>query len=139
MIRRFYVGLRSTTGKLCARELSRRPHLHGDSSRLSSPPGSLSWQPVAGVSNTDPKAAPRDKYLFEELKSRLQRWPARFLLMMTIGDADDDPTKPGREREPGSSWVRLSSSRWPRIRGRMANASVSIPAVFSTASKSPDI
>src|SRR5580692_8720256 len=82
MIRRFYVGLRSTTGKLCARELSRRPHLHGDSSRLSSPPGSLSWQPVAGVSNTDPKAAPRDKYLFEELKSRLQRWPARFLLKL---------------------------------------------------------
>ena len=46
---------------------------------------------------TNPKAATSDKYLFEELKSRLQRWPARFLLMMTIGDADDaldDPTKP---------------------------------------------
>lgn len=60
-------------------------------------PVRFSWQPVAGVSNTDPTAVPRDKYLFEELKSRLQRWPARFLLMMTIGDADDaldDPTKP---------------------------------------------
>jgi catalase len=60
-------------------------------------PVRFSWQPVAGVSNTDPTAVPRDKYLFEELKSRLQRWPARFLLMMTIGEADDaldDPTKP---------------------------------------------
>jgi catalase len=60
-------------------------------------PVRFSWQPVAGVSNTDPTAVPRDKYLFEELKSRLQRWPARFLLMMTVGeagDALDDPTKP---------------------------------------------
>ena len=60
-------------------------------------PVRFSWQPVAGVNNTEPTAVPRDKYLFEELKSRLQRWPARFLLMMTIGEADDvldDPTKP---------------------------------------------
>jgi len=60
-------------------------------------PVRFSWQPVAGVSNTDPTAEPRDKYLFEELKSRLQRWPARFLLMMTVGEANDaldDPTKP---------------------------------------------
>jgi catalase len=60
-------------------------------------PVRFSWQPVAGVRNTDPKAVPRDKYLFEELENRLQRWPARFLLMMTIGeagDALDDPTKP---------------------------------------------
>jgi catalase len=57
-------------------------------------PVRFSWQPVAGVRN---KAVPRDKYLFEELEKRLQRWPARFLLMMTIGeagDALDDPTKP---------------------------------------------
>src|SRR5262249_469781 len=57
-------------------------------------PVRFSWQPVAGVRNTD-KAVPRDKYLFEELENRLQRWPARFLLMMTIGeagDALDDPT-----------------------------------------------
>ena len=52
-------------------------------------PVRFSWQPVAGVNNTEPTAVPRDKYLFEELKSRLQRWPARFLLMMTIGEADD--------------------------------------------------
>src|SRR5215510_13711949 len=59
-------------------------------------PVRFSWQPVAGVRNTD-KVVPRDKYLFEELENRLQRWPARFLLMMTIGeagDALDDPTKP---------------------------------------------
>jgi catalase len=60
-------------------------------------PVRFSWQPVAGVRNTDPKAVRRDKYLFEELKNRLRRWPARFMLMMTIGeagDALDDPTKP---------------------------------------------
>jgi catalase len=64
-------------------------------------PVRFSWQPVAGVRNTDPKTDPesvsRDDYLREELKIRLRRWPARFLLMMTIGetgDALDDPTKP---------------------------------------------
>lgn len=64
-------------------------------------PVRFSWQPVAGVRNTDPKTDPasvsRDDYLREELKDRLRRWPARFLLMMTIGetgDAFDDPTKP---------------------------------------------
>lgn len=60
-------------------------------------PVRFSWQPVAGVRNTDPKAVPHEKYLFDELRDRLQRWPARFMLMMTIGeegDAIDDPTKP---------------------------------------------
>jgi catalase len=60
-------------------------------------PVRFSWQPVAGVRNTDPKVVPHDKYLFDELRDRLQRWPARFMLMMTIGeegDALDDPTKP---------------------------------------------
>jgi catalase len=60
-------------------------------------PVRFSWQPVAGVRNTDPLAEPREKYLFEELKVRLQRWPARFMLMMAIGeagDALDDCTKP---------------------------------------------
>jgi catalase len=55
------------------------------------------WQPVAGVNNTDPLAEPCDKYLFDELRERLRRWPARFMLMMTIGeegDALDDCTKP---------------------------------------------
>ena len=60
-------------------------------------PVRFSWQPVAGVRNTNPKAVPRDKYLREELENRLRQWPARFMLMMTIGDAGDaldDPTKP---------------------------------------------
>jgi catalase len=60
-------------------------------------PVRFSWQPVAGVRNTDPKVVPHEKYLFDELRDRLQRWPARFMLMMTIGeegDALDDPTKP---------------------------------------------
>jgi catalase len=63
-------------------------------------PVRFSWQPVAGVRNTDRDAVPRDKYLFEEIKERLRRWPAHFLLMMTIGEADDaldDPTKPWPE------------------------------------------
>lgn len=55
------------------------------------------WQPVAGVRNIKPTAEPCDKYLFDELKRRLQRWPARFMLMMTIGeegDALNDCTRP---------------------------------------------
>lgn len=60
-------------------------------------PVRFSWQPVAGVRNIDPESVSGDDYLHEELKERLRRWPARFLLMMTIGeagDALDDPTKP---------------------------------------------
>ncbi|GLR92016.1 catalase [Bradyrhizobium iriomotense] len=60
-------------------------------------PVRFSWQPVAGVCNTDPMAVPQDKYLFKELDERLKKWPARFMLMMTIGeagDAIDDCTKP---------------------------------------------
>ena len=60
-------------------------------------PVRFSWQPVAGVRNTNPKAERHDKYLFDELRDRLRRWPAQFMLMMTIGeegDALDDPTKP---------------------------------------------
>lgn len=55
------------------------------------------WQPVAGVRNIKAIPEPCDKYLFDELKDRLRRWPARFMLMMTIGeegDALDDCTKP---------------------------------------------
>jgi catalase len=60
-------------------------------------PVRFSWQPVAGVRNTPATEVPRDKYLHDELDQRLKRWPARFLLMMTIGeagDALDDPTQP---------------------------------------------
>jgi catalase len=60
-------------------------------------PVRFAWKPVAGVCNTDPDAPPRDDYLQRELRERLAQWPARFLLMMTIGesgDALDDPTVP---------------------------------------------
>jgi catalase len=60
-------------------------------------PVRFSWQPVAGVRTTDLTAVPQDKYLFDEIATRLKSWPARFMLMMTIGeDGDelDDPTKP---------------------------------------------
>jgi catalase len=58
----------------------------------------FSWQPVAGVrtyARTDPLQP--DQYLHQELKDRLDQWPARFMLMRTIGDAGDaidDPTQP---------------------------------------------
>src|SRR5262249_1245298 len=48
-------------------------------------PVRFSWQPVAGVRNTNPAAVPQAKYLHAELEERLRRWPARFMLMMTIG------------------------------------------------------
>ena len=60
-------------------------------------PVRFSWQPVAGVRNTPSSAVPTDRYLYQELEDRLRRWPARFLLMMTIGetgDAFNDPTEP---------------------------------------------
>jgi catalase len=60
-------------------------------------PVRFSWQPVAGVRTNKPTATPADDYLRKELEDRLRRWPARFMLMMTIGeagDALDDPTKP---------------------------------------------
>jgi catalase len=78
-------------------------------------PFRFSWQPVAGVRNTKPKAVPRDKNLFEELKERLRRWPARFMLMMTIGeagDALDDCTKP-----------------WPGTRVRVAMGTLTLIGV----------
>ncbi len=60
-------------------------------------PVRFSWQSVAGVRTTDPTAPPVDNYLQQELTERLQQWPGRFMLMMTIGEADDaldDPTQP---------------------------------------------
>jgi catalase len=57
----------------------------------------FSWQPVAGVCNTDPDLPPKDVYLHQELRDRLEKLPAKFMLMMTIGeagDAFDDPTVP---------------------------------------------
>ena len=60
-------------------------------------PVRFSWKPVAGVRTTQPEDPLRDVYLKKELEDRLAEWPARFLLMMMIGepgDALDDPTQP---------------------------------------------
>ena len=73
------------------------------------------WQPVAGVRNIKPTPEPCDKYLFDELKKRLKRWPARFMLMMTIGeagDALDDCTKP-----------------WPGTRRRIAMGTLTLTEI----------
>lgn len=60
-------------------------------------PVRFTWQPVAGVRTTDPSAPPVDRYLHEELRTRLALGPARFMLMMSIGENGDqlrDPTRP---------------------------------------------
>jgi catalase len=78
-------------------------------------PVRFSWQPVAGVRNIGAEGVPRDKYLFKEIEDRLKRWPARFMLMMTIGeegDALDDPTKP-----------------WPGTRIRIAMGTLTLTEV----------
>ncbi|WP_419739328.1 catalase [Ruegeria sp.] len=64
----------------------------------------FSWQPIAGVLNTDPDETPVDDYLQAELRERLAKEPARFSLMMTIGEVGDDfnnssrPWPPHRKR-----------------------------------------
>jgi catalase len=64
-------------------------------------PVRFSWEPIAGVRTTDPTAPPVDCYLHQELKDRLQRQPATFRLVMSIGEIGDayaDPTRqwPGK-------------------------------------------
>ena len=57
----------------------------------------FSWQPTVGVLNTDPLVTPTDVYLEHELRERLATQPAKFTLMMVVGetgDAFDDPTRP---------------------------------------------
>ena len=60
----------------------------------------FSWQPVAGVrKNADPSKGPA--YLNAELKRRIERWPPRFVLNMTIGEDGDalhDPSIPWPRR-----------------------------------------
>ena len=78
-------------------------------------PVRFSWQPVAGVRNIGAEDVSRDKYLFKEIEDRLKRWPAQFMLMMTIGeegDALDDPTKP-----------------WPSTRIRIAMGTLTLTEV----------
>jgi catalase len=99
-------------------------------------PVRFSWQPVAGVRNTNPDAPPDDNYLRQELDARLKRWPARFVLMMTIGeagDAIDDPTQPwparrfrvvmgtltliGVSEDQATAGERISFNPWRLVRG----------------------
>ncbi len=57
----------------------------------------FTWQPISGVLTTDPTKLPVDEYLQDELRARLSKTPARFSLMMSIGetgDAFDDSTRP---------------------------------------------
>ncbi|MEL7097528.1 MAG: catalase [Pseudomonadota bacterium] len=59
------------------------------------------WQPVAGVLKYPPGKAPGKKFLHEELRTRIARWPARFILKMQVGQAGDavnDPTRPFPKR-----------------------------------------
>ena len=75
----------------------------------------FTWQPVAGVANTNAYETPVDSYLSAELRTRLQSVSARFSLAMTIGetgDAFDDPTRP-----------------WPPHRVRIAMGTMTIKAV----------
>ena len=64
----------------------------------------FSWQPIAGVRKTNPAAPPVDDYLRQELRDRLAEEPARFSLMMMIGENGDDfndstrPWPPHRKR-----------------------------------------
>jgi len=50
----------------------------------------FTWQPTIGVKKYVPKDLPLDRYLQTELADRLTEGPARFSLMMAIGEAGDD-------------------------------------------------
>jgi catalase len=60
----------------------------------------FSWQPVFGVLNTDPAKSPEDEYLQQDLYDRLGKEPARFTLMMAIGEIGDDFNDPSRPWPP---------------------------------------
>jgi catalase len=60
----------------------------------------FAWRPVAGVLNIDPAKRKGDVYLKEELRERFVRDPARFSLMMSIGEPGDDPTDSSRPWPP---------------------------------------
>lgn len=73
------------------------------------------WQPVAGVKVTDPTAPPVDKYLHQELRDRLAKWPSKFLLLMTVGEEGDDLADPTR--------------RWPMKRKRIVMGTLTLTDV----------
>jgi catalase len=59
------------------------------------------WVPVAGVLKINPTKLHKSEYLHEELRKRLVKWPARFMLNMQIGETGDalhDPTRPWPKR-----------------------------------------
>ena len=60
----------------------------------------FSWQPVSGVLNTDIDGSGNDQYLQKDLRDRLAEGPARFTLMMAIGEAGDDFNDPSRPWPP---------------------------------------
>ncbi|MEM6340970.1 MAG: catalase [Pseudomonadota bacterium] len=60
----------------------------------------FTWQPIAGVLRTDPNLPPVDDYLDTELQDRLGKEPARFSLMMSIGEIGDDFEDPSRPWPP---------------------------------------
>lgn len=72
----------------------------------------FSWRPVAGV---HPCTAPVDDYLQPELRERLAREPARFTLMIEIGEAGDD--------------VNDSSRPWPPHRSRVVMGELTLDTV----------
>jgi catalase len=73
----------------------------------------FTWQPVAGVRKTE--TPPVDKYLQQELRDRIAEAPARFILMMSIGEAGDDFNDPSRP--------------WPPRRVRVVMGTLTIDAV----------
>ena len=60
----------------------------------------FSWQPVFGVLNTKITDPVIDQYLQQDLRDRLAKEPARFTLMMAIGEAGDDFNDPSRPWPP---------------------------------------
>ena len=50
----------------------------------------FSWLPTLGVLNNDPKDEPVDVYLRDELTQRLAVGPAKFSLMLSIGENGDE-------------------------------------------------
>ena len=76
----------------------------------------FTWQPVAGVLNTDPAQPIRDDYLPGELRKRLSgRETARMSLMMAIGEAGDD--------------VNDSTTPWPLHRTRVVMGELTLTDV----------
>ena len=79
-------------------------------------PVRFSWQPVAGVRNIGAeRRIARQISVQGTRRTGLKGWPARFMLMMTIGeagDALDDPTKP-----------------WPSTRIRIAMGTLTLTEV----------